>query len=197
MTQEELEIAQTESATPLQIVYILTNPCMPGVVKIGRTGNLENRVAALSSATSIPEPFVVAYAAYVDNAPFVERALHAAFAMHRMTGKEFFRLPVPSAIAALSLAEVEQVTLDVEDETPALIISEIRERNAQRLSKDKALIDLKDRLSRGASYNSQDELAESWGRPKQTVSDWLGEWERLGLIPPRLKNARCKSIVPA
>lgn len=94
-----------------------------------RIGN-RNRVAALSSATGVPEPFQIAYAAYVENAPFVERALHSAFSLHKMPGREFFRLSVASAIAALSLAEVRPVALTVDDE-PATIVAEVKERGAR------------------------------------------------------------------
>lgn len=132
MTPEDLEIMQTEDATQLQIVYVLTNPCMPGIIKIGRTGNLSARVANLSTGTMVPEPYQVAYAAYVDNAHFVERALHVAFAPHRFPGKEFFRMPVESAIAALSLAEVEQVAMEASDHEPTTIIAEIKQRSVDR-----------------------------------------------------------------
>ena len=114
MDESETATLQPEAEPRLQIVYILTNPSMPGLVKIGRTTNLEARIASLSSPSSVPEPFHIAYAAYVEDAAFVERGLHAAFSLHRMPGREFFRLPVANAIAALSLAEVAQVSLDAE-----------------------------------------------------------------------------------
>lgn len=117
-----------QSEPELQIVYVLTNPCMPGLIKIGRTTNLEARVASLSSSTSVPQAFEVAYAAYVEDSAFVERALHAAFSMHRLPGREFFRMPATNAIAAISLAEIEQVSLAAEEERAEQIVSEIRER---------------------------------------------------------------------
>ena len=156
-----------ESPKPLEIVYILTNPSMPGLVKIGRTSKLIPRVEALSASTSSPEPFIIAYAAYVEDAPYVERALHAAFSMHRMPGREFFRIPVTNAVAALSLAEVSQVTLDVEEEQPTQIIEEIRVRNIRR-SYDR-VIDLDNHpvvialRSNGGSVSSHTELAELMG----------------------------------
>ncbi len=45
-----------------EIVYVLTNPTMPGLIKIGRTTNLEQRVKSLSSDTGVPLPFEVFYA---------------------------------------------------------------------------------------------------------------------------------------
>lgn len=152
---------------PLEIVYILTNPSMPGLVKIGRTQNLQARVAALSAATSTPEPFVIAYAAYVEDASFVERALHAAFSMHRMPGREFFRISPTNAIAALSLAELSQVALEIEEEQPTQIIEEIRVRNIRR-TYDK-VIDFDNHpvvvalRSNGGSVSSHAELADLMG----------------------------------
>ena len=132
MDESETATLQPETEPRLQIVYILTNPSMPGLVKIGRTTNLEARIASLSSSTSVPEAFEVAYAAYVDDASFVERAMHAAFSLHRMPGREFFRLPVANAIAALSLAEVEQVEINEETADGEQIIEEIRDRGLVR-----------------------------------------------------------------
>jgi hypothetical protein len=50
-------------------------------------------------------------------------------------------------------------------------------------------------LALGRTVPSQRALAERWGRPKQTVSDWLGEWEASGLIPPRRTVGRAKALV--
>ena len=47
------------------IVYVLTNPAMPGMVKIGRTGRqVEARLSDLYS-TGVPLPFECEYAARV------------------------------------------------------------------------------------------------------------------------------------
>lgn len=63
------------------------------------------------------------------------------------------------------------------------------------LSKAQALDDLMQRLADGRTIGSQDELAADWNRPKQTVSDWLREWRRIGVIPAPVKTGRCKSFV--
>jgi T5orf172 domain len=157
---DDMETVLPEPEPELQIVYVLTNPCMPGIIKIGRTGNLEMRVATLSSATSVPEPFEVAYAAYVEDAPFVERAIHAAFSLHRMPGREFFRLPVANAIAALSLAEVSQVSLAAEDDQPTQIVAEVRERAVRKHS---ATPDVFTALKSAGRPLSNRELAELMG----------------------------------
>ncbi|PIU76698.1 hypothetical protein COS74_02595 [bacterium CG06_land_8_20_14_3_00_33_50] len=95
-----------------EIIYILTNEAMPGYVKIGKTNNnIEQRIRELSASTSVPLPFTVFYACVVKNAQFVEHQLHDAFDDNRVNPKrEFFRVAPERVVAALKLAEVENVT---------------------------------------------------------------------------------------
>lgn len=51
------------------------------------------------------------------------------------------------------------------------------------LSKEHALADMLERLGNGETIPSQDSLASDWGRSKQTVSDWMREWRRIGIVP--------------
>lgn len=60
-----------------------------------------------------------------------------------------------------------------------------------------ALDDLLRMLDRGDTIPSQKALAERWNRPKQTVSDWLKEWEGDGLIPKRRTVGRSKALQSA
>ncbi len=50
-------------------------------------------------------------------------------------------------------------------------------------------------LGLGRSAMSQRDLCERFGVPRSTMSDWLGEWERAGLIPARRTVGRCKVLV--
>lgn len=95
-----------------EIIYILTNEAMSGYVKIGRTStSLEQRVRGLNSSTSIPLPFTVFYACIVKDAQFVERQLHDAFDDNRVNPRrEFFRVAPERVVAALKLAEIENIT---------------------------------------------------------------------------------------
>jgi len=93
------------------IVYVLTNPIMPGLIKIGRTTNLEQRVKSLSSDTGVPLPFEVFYACEVKDASEVERALHNAFGDHRINPKrEFFELDPERVYPVLRLVALADVT---------------------------------------------------------------------------------------
>lgn len=93
-----------------EIIYILINEAMPGYVKIGRSTNLEQRIRSLDT-TSVPLPFECFYACTVTDSQFVERQLHDAFMDHRVrSSREFFEISPERAVAALKLAEIENVT---------------------------------------------------------------------------------------
>ena len=97
------------------IVYVVTNPAMPGLVKIGYTSQADakNRIAQLYG-TGVPVPFDLEYAARVDNAENVEEALHTAFAPYRINPKrEFFRIEHEQAIAILRLLQKDDATAEV------------------------------------------------------------------------------------
>jgi hypothetical protein len=99
----------------LQIVYVLTNPAMPGFVKIGKTylDDVNQRLGQLYS-TGVPFPFELAFACKVPNATEVERALHLAFAPNRVNPKrEFFNISPGQAIAILKLLHVEDATAEI------------------------------------------------------------------------------------
>ena len=88
------------------IVYVLTNPAMPGLVKIGQTGNeIANRLRELNT-TGVPFPFDCLYACEVSDCEQVEDALHEAFYPYRVNPKrEFFEIDPDQAIAILRLLE--------------------------------------------------------------------------------------------
>lgn len=86
-------------------VYILTNPSMPGLIKIGKTrlDRVEDRAAQLHS-TGVPDAFEVAYACRTNDPDAVERVMHEAFGPRRVNGRrEFFQVAPQQAIAVLSL----------------------------------------------------------------------------------------------
>lgn len=85
---------------------------MPGYVKIGKTStNLEQRIRELSGSTSIPLPFTCFYACTVKDAAFVEHQLHDAFDDSRINPRrEFFKITPERVVAALKLAEIENIT---------------------------------------------------------------------------------------
>ena len=100
------------------IVYVLTNPEMPGLVKIGKTSReeVQQRLVELYS-TGVPVPFECEYAARVPDSLVVEKAFHTAFEPYRINpNREFFRIDPEQAIALLTLLADEDVTPGVQQE---------------------------------------------------------------------------------
>ena len=98
-------------------VYVLTNPAMPNMVKIGKTTrDVELRLADLYS-TGVPLPFECEYAAKVNNVDKTEKAFHTAFEPSRVNPRrEFFNINPEQAIAVLELMTIEDVTPEVQNE---------------------------------------------------------------------------------
>jgi hypothetical protein len=96
------------------LVYVLTNPAMPGIVKIGRTTqeDINSRMIQLYT-TGVPVPFTLEFACRVENNNEVEFALHTAFGPYRVNPKrEFFRIDPDQAIAILKLLHTEDATVE-------------------------------------------------------------------------------------
>ncbi len=98
-----------------EIVYVLTNEAMEGMVKIGRTTtSVEQRIKELDN-TSIPLPFQCFYAAEVGNSALVEGRLHRIFSDKRIrANREFFRADANQVREAIQLAELKDVTPKVD-----------------------------------------------------------------------------------
>ena len=99
----------------LGIVYVLTNPAMPGLVKIGHTSfeEAKKRMKGLFSS-GVPLEFQLAFACKVEKTKEVEKALHIAFAPNRVNPKrEFFQIDPGQAIAILKLLHTEDATQEV------------------------------------------------------------------------------------
>ena len=123
------------------IVYILTNPAMPGLVKIGKTSrdSMEKRLVELYS-TGVPVPFECEYAARVEDAGAVEQALHAAFEPNRINPKrEFFELDPEQTIAVLKLISIEDVTPEIKKEAGSVDVES--QTGAQRLKSRRPNLD--------------------------------------------------------
>jgi hypothetical protein len=98
----------------VEIVYVLTNEAMPGLIKIGRTTvDLATRIKQLyQGVPGLPLPFELFFACEVQDSKFVEAQLHEAFGDHRVSkNREFFKLTPERARAALSIAKIREVKL--------------------------------------------------------------------------------------
>lgn len=104
------------------IIYILSNPAMPGIIKIGKTiqEDVKTRMQQLYQ-TGVPLPFECVYAASVNNVDEVEKALHLAFNPNRLNPKrEFFEIEAIQAIVIIKLLQIENVSQQVEQEVEVI-----------------------------------------------------------------------------
>ncbi len=109
------------------IIYLLANPAMPGIIKIGKTTkeDVKLRMKELYSS-GVPLPFENLYAAKVSDIDRVEKALHTAFSPDRINPKrEFFEIEATQAIAILKLLEIENVSQLVEREVNVIDTIEV------------------------------------------------------------------------
>ncbi len=93
------------------IIYVLTNPSMPNLVKIGRTSSsVEQRMRELDNTTA-PLPFKYFFAGKVENGIEVEKKIHIIFGDQRVRkNREFFRVDPNRVRTAIELVLIEDVT---------------------------------------------------------------------------------------
>ena len=114
-----------------EIVYVLTNEAIPGIVKIGLTNDtVESRLSALNYHTGVPLPFECYFAAEVESCSRVEKILHQLFSDARINPKrEFFRIDPEKVVLAVSIGNFRDVT-------PGTMIADVDDKEA--LEKEKA-----------------------------------------------------------
>lgn len=116
-----------EAAKNFGLVYLLSNPAMPGIYKIGTTtrSDIAARMNELYT-TGVPTRFECVKACWVANCAHVEKALHQAFAPNRINpSREFFRIEPEQVLGILELLDqkdsidiTEEVQTEIEKETP-------------------------------------------------------------------------------
>lgn len=139
----------------MQIVYVLTNPSMPGLVKIGFTADEDaNRRIGQLYTSGVPVPFKLEFACRVPNAKEVERALHVAFGPHRINpGREFFKIEPEQAIAILKLLHVQDATHEVAAQPTE--VSQAEEQAGEQLRKRRPNLNFAEMgIPEGATLNS-------------------------------------------
>lgn len=80
-------------------VYILTNPAMPGLVKIGKTSRIVEELVKELNTTGVPASFKIAHQRKVEHMGQVERDMHQHFNTQRENrDREFFKIATDEAI---------------------------------------------------------------------------------------------------
>jgi hypothetical protein len=100
-------------------VYILSNPAMPGAVKIGRTTKTPDRRAAQLSGTSVPLAFKLEAFVFAPDCVQLECSMHEAFGSARINGgREFFAVTAHDARNMLERLHYQQVSEWLEEFLP-------------------------------------------------------------------------------
>jgi hypothetical protein len=92
-----------EPSMDVGYIYVLTNPAMPGLLKIGRSTDVNRRVKELSVHSGVPDAFVVEMFHLTAAVTEVEALIHEALQEHRYNeNREFFAMSLSLAIATVS-----------------------------------------------------------------------------------------------
>ena len=85
-----------------EFVYIVTNPSIPGQIKVGRTSNLKRRLKELQSS-GVPTPYHYEFVILVEDSKTAESSAHYVLRFNRVSSnREFFKIDVAEAIKKIT-----------------------------------------------------------------------------------------------
>lgn len=122
-------------------VYVLTNPAMPGMVKIGKTGRTARLRCEELYQTGVPYPFEVVGEVTTPDCDDLERRVHIALQDYRVSeAREFFHVDVDRAVSEVECERHQQICDIVERYTPGLALVDaqyiVDEAAVARLARD-------------------------------------------------------------
>lgn len=172
-------------------VYIISNPAMPGLIKIGHSLKDPNLRAQELNNTGSPHPYRVEYEMLIESPAQVEYAAHRALSSQR-EGREWFRCSREEAVAAIQRVAEGRAVLEN-------FIGADREK-AERLRKEKddqeslkRLIDAHVRITEQAVQKRYDGLLASRFSENPFWQYWLGcsfaAMIPLSLLFPKLSDS--------
>ena len=89
-------------------IYVLINPAIPGLAKVGKTTRMPSeRASEISSATGVPSPFILLYEQPVDNCDKAEAWVHnqlERLGRRPSKNREFFDAPLHVIVKTVSEA---------------------------------------------------------------------------------------------
>lgn len=182
------------------IVYLLTNPVMPGLVKIGMTTqrDIDKRMKELYT-TGVPVPFECKFACKVKESDChkIEKALHKAFDPQRVNqNREFFRINVEQAQAILELFHHEDVTEDVSEEIQNDLTDEDKAASSKAQAKRPPLNFFEMGLRKGDVLVWKDNPSISVSVLSERKVLYNGEEASISALSAKLKGYRVKHIAP-
>lgn len=91
-------------------VYILSNPSMPGIVKIGKTTRTIEARAQELYQTGVPTPFKIEHYVYSPDCLELEQLIHSGLEKWRVSlAREFFAIDIADAKTAVGQQHREQM----------------------------------------------------------------------------------------
>jgi hypothetical protein len=182
------------------IVYLLTNPVMPGLVKIGMTTqeDIDKRMKELYT-TGVPVPFECKFACKVKKSDCfkIEKALHKAFDPQRINqNREFFRINVEQAQAILELFHHEDITEDVSEEIQNDLTDEDKAASTKAQSKRPPLNFFEMGLQKGDVLVWKDDPSIYVTIVSERKIMYDGEETSISSLSAKLKGYNVKHIAP-
>jgi len=145
-------------------VYVMSNPAMPGLVKIGKSDKdpSGDRARELRT-TGVPYPFKVEYFAFVEGHHELEKTLHSFFAKHRVDkDREFFRISPDVVIEAIKsrvkvLYEKDEYSYgdNRKKEQQERDSLRLKQEEIRKKKRDKLLSELRDKHEKSSGYDSR------------------------------------------
>ena len=182
------------------IVYLLSNPCMPGLVKIGMTKqeDLEKRMKELYT-TGVPVAFKCEFACRVNNKDCakIEKALHTAFEPQRINkNREFFKINVEQARAILELFHHTDVTEDVSEEIENDLTEEDKAASSKSQAKRPPLNYYEMGIHQGDILKWKDDPSITVKVISDRKVSYNGEEVSISALSAQLKGYKVKHIQP-
>jgi len=86
-----------------EYLYLLSNPSIPNLIKIGMTKNTPDERMEQLFSTGVPEKFILEYSVIVPDSAVAERLAHTALNSYRhRSNREFFSVSVIEAVAIIN-----------------------------------------------------------------------------------------------
>jgi hypothetical protein len=118
-------------------VYVMINPAMQKLVKIGLTKRSSNERIKELRGTGVPDDFLVVYDELLTDCELVEKRLHARFAEYRYKpNREFFQIPIREAIRGLMEESVGLIVPRVGADGGVEILSDLKKKYPGYLKPD-------------------------------------------------------------
>jgi len=113
-------------------IYVLSNPSMPGVLKIGKTTRDVTARAMELQSTGLPTPFEIEFSIHVNDCHSLEKLVHNSLATDRVSNnREFFNTTIEEV-------KGEIVHHAGDDFTNADVFFDIYQNEIEKLDKERA-----------------------------------------------------------